>query len=389
MKSFVGTKSSLIIVNGTDCSHKDPPIDSSDSSFHIPLAVDGSVFSICVNDSNDEGQYTLFFQACHLTRPFSFEVSLTEMNPGPNYLPSGEMALPAVYGLMSIVFGASGLFWIVFLCRHEETVFKIHYLMFVLVLLKTLSLFFHSVDYYFIATEGSPMQAFALLFYITYLTKGALLFSTLALVGSGWAFIKPVLADKEKKIFLLVIPLQILANVAFIITETTEEGDSQYGYWKVVFVGVDIICCVAIMYPVVWSIRHLQSAATTDGKVAITLRKLHLFKQFYIMVVAYFYLTRIISLLLKSGLPPSYSWIHELFFETTTLAFFLITAYRFRPGSDNPYLQLQSEDEYDDDDEEDLDNDEEMSMQSGQTINLIRVNHTSNNVNNHVTNHVT
>lgn len=54
--------------------------------------------------------------------------------------------------------------------------------------------------------------------------------------------------------------------MAFIITETTEEGDSQYGYWKVVFVGVDIICCVAIMYPVVWSIRHLQSAATTDGK---------------------------------------------------------------------------------------------------------------------------
>ena len=52
-----------------------------------------------------------------------------------------------VYGLMSVVFGISGTFWIVFLCRHEETVFKIHYLMFVLVLLKTLSLMFHSVSY--------------------------------------------------------------------------------------------------------------------------------------------------------------------------------------------------------------------------------------------------
>ena len=39
--------------------------------------------------------------------------------------------------------------------------------------------------------------------------RGALLFITVILIGSGWAFIKHVLSDKEKKLFLIVIPLQV------------------------------------------------------------------------------------------------------------------------------------------------------------------------------------
>lgn len=41
--------------------------------------------------------------------------------------------------------------------------------------------------------------------------KGALLFITLALIGTGWAFVKYILSDKEKKIFMIVIPLQVLS----------------------------------------------------------------------------------------------------------------------------------------------------------------------------------
>lgn len=109
--------------------------------------------------------------------------------------------------------------------------------------------------------------------------KGALLFITLALIGTGWAFVKYILSDKEKKIFMIVIPLQVssksngvwvifmcicfdgspvvlqvLANVAYIIIESTEEGSSEYYVWKEILFLVDLICCGAILFPVVWSV---------------------------------------------------------------------------------------------------------------------------------------
>lgn len=116
--------------------------------------------------------------------------------------------------------------------------------------------------------------------------KGALLFITIALIGSGWAFVKYVLSDKEKKIFGIVIPLQVplgpwggrahmlswgtathpprtapcpplpalqvLANVAYIVIESREEGASDYMLWKEILFLVDLICCGAILFPVVW-----------------------------------------------------------------------------------------------------------------------------------------
>ena len=62
------------------------------------------------------------------------------------------------------------------------------------------------------------------------------------------------------------------------------------------------------------SIRHLQDASETDGKAAMNLRKLKLFRHFYVMIVCYIYFTRIIVYLLQvrvwpgSGATPSGWW---------------------------------------------------------------------------------
>ena len=36
--------------------------------------------------------------------------------------------------------------------------------------------------------------------------------------------------------------------------------------WKDVFRIVDILCCGAILIPIIWSIKHLREAAQIDGK---------------------------------------------------------------------------------------------------------------------------
>uniref|UniRef100_A0A182MZP6 GOST seven transmembrane domain-containing protein n=1 Tax=Anopheles dirus TaxID=7168 RepID=A0A182MZP6_9DIPT len=330
-------------------------------------------FVIYVATKQEEGLYNLYFHSCPNYAPSSeyelnFNVDIEEKNSG-NYLSAGEMPLPALYFMMSVLFFLSGLFWVFILRKSKHPLFKIHYLMGVLVFLKSLSLMFHAINYHFIEVQGEHVEAWAILYYITHLLKGAVLIITIVLIGTGWTFIKHILADKDKKLFMIVIPLQVLANVAEIIIAESDEGDKEYSTWRDIFMLVDLLCCGAILFPVVWSIRHLQEAAGTDGKAAINLRKLKLFRQFYIMIVCYIYFTRIIVILLKITVAFQYAWLDEMFKEMATYVFFVLTGYKFRPVSQHPYFSLHGDDLDDDDDDGEV----EILTQSGLTDGISKI----------------
>lgn len=327
-------------------------------------------FIVIVRQANEEGLYNLNFHNCHnydngKRASINMKLKVTERNPDDNYLSAGEMPLPALYFMMALLFLLSACFWFFLLKKSKDPVFKIHYLMGVLVVIKSFSLLFHGVNYHFIQTKGVHMEAWAVMYYIMHLLKGALLFTILALIGSGWAFIKHVLSNKEKKIFMMVVPLQIIANVALIIVEETEEASAEHAMWGELLFLLDFLCCGAILLPVVWSIRHLQEASQTDGKAATNLRKLKLFRHFYIMVVCYIYFTRIIVYLLRITVPFQYEWLDDMFKEMATYVFFVLTGYKFRPANNNPYFRLAF------DDDEDMD---EVLTTTGLTESLTRVN---------------
>uniref|UniRef100_A0A672GB45 GOST seven transmembrane domain-containing protein n=1 Tax=Salarias fasciatus TaxID=181472 RepID=A0A672GB45_SALFA len=335
-----------------------------------------------------EGLYSLKFHYCRNRmpgpkQPYSFTVEVTEKNPG-GFLSAAEIPLSRLYICMAGVFFTAALVWVYTLMKHRYSVFKIHWLMAALAFTKSISLVFHSINYHFINTEGHPIEGWAVMYYITHLLKGALLFITLALIGTGWAFVKYILSDKEKKIFMIVIPLQVLANVAYIIIESTEEGSSEYYLWKEILFLVDLICCGAILFPVVWSIRHLQEASSTDGKGEEgdqSFSRSHVFvsassssgsTRFLLpsQIVCYIYFTRIIAILLKITMPFQWQWCYEFLVEVSTLIFFVLTGYKFRPASNNPYLQLPQ-------DEDDVEADEVVT-ESGAMEGISKVKKTSN-----------
>lgn len=299
-------------------------------------------FALYVATEEEQGLYNLYFNNCPNTSvgpapPVNMIVYIYESNDG-NFLSAGEMPLPVLYTTMSCIFFLSAAIWTFILNTSRQPVYRIHIIMCVLVYLKALSLAFHGINYHFIKTRGEHVTAWAILFYITHLLKGAVLFVTIVLVGTGWNFIKHILSDRDKKLFMIVIPLQVLANVAEIILAESEEGAAEHNAWRDIFVLVELLCCGAIMFPVVWSIRHLQDASSTDGKAAINLRKLKLFRHFYVMVVCYIYFTRIVISILNITVPFQYSWIDEMFREMATLLFFVLTGYKFRPAAANPYF---------------------------------------------------
>uniref|UniRef100_A0A673J9A5 Protein GPR108-like n=1 Tax=Sinocyclocheilus rhinocerous TaxID=307959 RepID=A0A673J9A5_9TELE len=336
--------------------------------------------------ASSQGLYNLDFHNClpagsRTLRPYSLHVEITEKNPS-GYLSAAEIPLPRLYISMATVFFAAAVVWTYTLLKYRYSVFKIHWLMAALAYTKAVSLLFHSINYHFINSEGHPIEGWAVMYYITHLLKGALLFITLALIGTGFAFVKYILSDKEKKIFMIVIPLQVLANVSYIIIEETEEGTSEYALWREILFLVDLLCCGAVLFPVVWSIRHLQEASNTDGKdsslltsttsfnkiisLRRTTKKLFLCPQ----IVCYIYFTRIIAILLQFTVPFQWQWCQEFLVEVSTLIFFVLTGFKFRPASNNPYLQLPQ-------DEEDLEMDEVIT-ESGALEGIHKVKKTSN-----------
>jgi len=174
--------------------------------------------------------------------------------------------------------------------------------------------------------------------------RGFILVIGIILLGTGWSILKPHLGDREKKIFAVVIPLQLIVNVAQVVLEELSEGSESWLSWKDTLRILDIVCCCVILLPIVWSIKVLKDASSTDGKVAVNVARLKQFRTLYIVLVAYVYYTRIVMVIIEESLHFRYTWCAMFFTELGTMLFFIFVGVRFRPCDKNPYLKLDVED---------------------------------------------
>ncbi|KAJ7554106.1 hypothetical protein O6H91_06G124900 [Diphasiastrum complanatum] len=270
--------------------------------------------------------------------------NLEGKNKAKDFLPVGQTQLPRLYFTFLLAYIALGALWIYVCVKRKEVVHRIHILMGVLVFLKALNLLAEAEDKLYIKRTGSA-HGWDIAFYIFGFFKGIMLFTVIVLIGTGWSFLKPFLQGKEKKILMIVIPLQVLANIANVVTEEKGPSTKDFFTWKQLFLLVDIICCCAVLFPTVWSIKHLREAAHTDGKAAKILVKLTLFRQYYIVVVSYIYFTRIIVFAFSTVTAYRYKWVTEFSSELATIAFYIFTGYKFRPVPHNPYFVLENDEE--------------------------------------------
>ncbi|KAG0469140.1 hypothetical protein HPP92_018468 [Vanilla planifolia] len=294
-------------------------------------------------------EYSLYFANCAPKSQVSMVVHTEMFNTRPDgsrdYLSTGQAPVPSIYLAFALAYTVFLAGWIyLFLFKNRLSAHRIHHFMAGLLLAKALNLFSATEDQHYIRVTGTP-HGWDILFYLFQFLKGILLFTVIVLIGTGWSFLKPFLQDREKKVLMIVIPLQVVANIASVVIGETGPFIENWFTWNQVFLLIDIICCCAIIFPIVWSIRALRETSKTDGKAARNLAKLTLFRHFYIVVIGYLYFTRIVVYALKTIASYKYRWVSVAAEETASLAFYIFMFYMFRPVEKNKYFVFDEEEE--------------------------------------------
>ncbi|KAF9546713.1 hypothetical protein EC957_009473 [Mortierella hygrophila] len=309
----------------------------------------------------EEEMWSMLFLNCPRSL-VSFKLKTTEINPGNNYLSAGDVPLPKVYGGAALAYFVASALWAYMLLKKDTKVFWPHKLILVLAMMIGIQKTFQAIKISYMRT-GVDAEGWTVMYYIFAFLKGSLSILIITLIASGWMFIKPFLSQKDKKIILIIIPLQIISNVASTIENETAIGSINWAFWSQVFPLVDLVSCVVILGVIVQTQRHLSEAAEAEGKVAENKTKYKLWGSFYLVTVTYIYLTRILVQFMKVALPFQYvNWLVELLNEAITLGFYATIGWKFRPYANNPYTLI---------DEDDLDNDDiESGINGGETHGL-------------------
>uniref|UniRef100_A0A0D9W6Z0 Uncharacterized protein n=1 Tax=Leersia perrieri TaxID=77586 RepID=A0A0D9W6Z0_9ORYZ len=327
------------------------------SKYALPLfrlndiAPDGNGKVSVTIDAAD--QYTVLFSSCQDGVEVTMDVRTEMYNVVPGaagaggreYLTVGLLPLPGIFAAASAVYAAFLLAWAwACCCAHRATAERIHAVMGALLLFKALKLACAAEDSWYVSRTGTP-HGWDVAFYVFGFLKGVLLFTVIVLIGTGWSFLKPYLQEREKKVLMIIIPLQVVENIASAVIGETGPAGRDWLAWNQIFLLVDVICCCAVFFPIIWSIRNLREASKTDGKAARNLQKLTLFKKFYLVVVGYLYFTRIAVSAFAAVLSYRYQWVVTVAMEAASLAFYVFVFYNFKPVERNPYLYVGDEEE--------------------------------------------
>jgi hypothetical protein len=333
-----------------------------------------------VIQTDEGGMYQLIFERCYpadADTTVSFDINVTMYNVNAltgkkDYLSAGDSALPLIYFISTATFGVMGMFWLYVCHKSREFVHHVHVLMLILIGLKMMASLFRGISYYSLQLYGHSV-GWNVIFYIFTFLRGTMLFSVIMLVGTGWSLLKPYLNEREKRILLTVLPLQVIDNIALVAIEEMSPGSRAWLTWRDALHIVDIICCCLILFPLVWQIRRLRVSAVADGKSLFDLDKLTRYRNFYMAVVGYIYFTRIIVYLLGATVPFNLSWLKSFSDEAATVFFFCWTGWKFRPMCDNPYLpvQLDDDDDFGDDDLDEYGLDDDLDQFEGGTRQIL------------------
>ncbi|XP_058215773.1 protein CANDIDATE G-PROTEIN COUPLED RECEPTOR 7-like [Rhododendron vialii] len=287
----------------------------------------------------------IYFSNCEPNTSVSMHVHIETYNiyrNGKDYLEVGRTQLPMIYFIFSVLYLPFLALW-VYVCNNRSFVRKIHILMAILVLMKSLNLFFEAEDKHYIKVSGTP-HGWDLWFYLFHCLRALLLLTIIMLIGTGWTILKPCLHANDKKILAVGVIIQVFASIAHVYTDETGPSNSNYLYLTLALLLVDFVGFTIVFVPIDSSMKTLKEAAKTDGTAARDLGKTRLLGYFNGFVFT-FWLMKWFALFLVSFDPDEdcLEWLIVTIEETLALGFYVGMFYLFRPRQQNEYFAIEDE----------------------------------------------
>ncbi|KAI8064352.1 lung seven transmembrane receptor-domain-containing protein [Gongronella butleri] len=313
------------------------PLKEADTAWHTDITI----------RPGEQGVWQVVFVNCKQSL-VSFTLTVTEVNPGNSHLSAGDAPLPVVYGLSSLAYIGMAAYWAYLLVYRKDTrVFRAHWLMLLLVVIIVVNKALQSAKFHYM-NIGVLSEGWSISVYVFTSIRGLLSILIIVLLASGWMFIKPFLSAKDKTVISIVVPLQILANVAVAIRNEAAIGSSDWSFWSMLFPFVDLIACAIILWTILQTRKNLSTGTSADGKETDVLNKYKMWSAFYVVTLLYMYVTRIIVQLLQALLPFQFvTWAGESVYEAATILFYAYVGWKFRPYANNPYMQVATDDDDD------------------------------------------
>ncbi|KAJ9469262.1 G protein coupled receptor [Diplonema papillatum] len=293
------------------------------------------------------GYWGLYYASCNDTASPQSKVHVEFYNVLAHgeicYLQVGDRPLPTVYLTCFVSYVMLLLVWGAALSSATK-LNKLHYLLSFLYLMKCGTMLFEWLKYRTFATSGRG-SAIDVFYYAFLMLKGVSLFTVILLIGSGWAVIKPFVAQRERTILMAVVPLQVLVNVFLVVgDEAVQEGSLMWSRVQFALHVLDVACCGVVMMPFCWNAQAIFGVEGMEEKQIQRQARLKQFKLFYATVILFVYFSRFAVVAIEEWLPYDYHYAAPMVLEGGTIIFYINVGRAFRPDVENAY-NLQMDDD--------------------------------------------
>ncbi|XP_023765950.1 protein CANDIDATE G-PROTEIN COUPLED RECEPTOR 7 [Lactuca sativa] len=232
-----------------------------------------------------------------------------------NFLSAGLTQLRFLYIIFSFSYLTLLGFWILVCFKNRRIFNRTHLLKGGLLLVNCVHFMCVAADLHHVKMTGTA-HGLDVVFFIFQLMTAVLLSTVIVLIGAGWFFWKPFLKREEELVLMIVIVLEVWANVDPIMPwEAAVPYNNKNGSLA------DVIYCFAIYFSIALSSILLDEIRETD--LNGNKNKLWLFMM---LTIVYVLITKLFLLALSTR------WEVYVVKETTILVFCMSILYIFRPG---------------------------------------------------------